>query len=764
MGPRRIVMVLSTLLAVAQGRFLLRGGVAAPPLLRVRGGVRGGAAARLVNEGTTAAAAATVTVPPPAVLSDVDNLITNARRDAAAPDALHVFGQVLSYIWNVKLRDRLLLVASLSSLVLAKALNVLVPFTLKRAVDALEASGTASAMLPVHVAQLLGLYCLTRLGVSAANEARSIAYARLSQQASRRFATDLFQQFHALGADFHLENPTGALTVAFGRGVRGFQSLQFQLLYSIMPTLLELGLSASVLAQRFGKAGRTLGGVAVLTFTAYALWTAAIVERQIVLRKRLTRLDNAKAAFLVDSLAAQETVKLHNNELVETRRFDALLIAMQKLSVRSQLVGALLNAGQAAIFGTGLLISMLLAAQGFSRGQLSLGDVVAVNGLLLQLARPMDFMGYSVSEIRQSLVDMDTSLRTLATPTTMHTTGAAPRPMSEDAAAVGAAVDDGALHEAASAGAASAAGALGLARNLPLTAPEVRFENVSFAYNSSEPPVLHGVTFTAPAGGMTCLVGGSGSGKSTCLRLLARLREPTEGSRIILWGSLDLQTLPICAVRDRISYISQDPELFDDTLEWNLRYGNLAAPPAAVEAAAAAAELSSRVPGLGGYLMRVGERGARLSGGERQRVVVARALLRDAPLLLADEAASAVDAPTEAKLVEALRQGTRGSAVPGTRGSGGASAAGSGAGSGASPSSTRTLITVVHRLSAVTPAADHIVVFAAGRVVEQGTHTQLLTQYPTGEYARLWRAQQRQPEAYTDETVEFESQPARAAY
>ena len=763
MGPRRIVMVLSTLLAVAQGRFLLRGGVAAPPLLRVRGGVRGGAAARL-EEGTTAAAAATVTVPPPAVLSDVDNLITNARRDAAAPDALHVFGQVLSYIWNVKLRDRLLLVASLSSLVLAKALNVLVPFTLKRAVDALEASGTASAMLPVHVAQLLGLYCLTRLGVSAANEARSIAYARLSQQASRRFATDLFQQFHALGADFHLENPTGALTVAFGRGVRGFQSLQFQLLYSIMPTLLELGLSASVLAQRFGKAGRTLGGVAVLTFTAYALWTAAIVERQIVLRKRLTRLDNAKAAFLVDSLAAQETVKLHNNELVETRRFDALLIAMQKLSVRSQLVGALLNAGQAAIFGTGLLISMLLAAQGFSRGQLSLGDVVAVNGLLLQLARPMDFMGYSVSEIRQSLVDMDTSLRTLATPTTTHTTGAAPRPMSEDAAAVGAAVDDGALHEAASAGAASAAGALGLARNLPLTAPEVRFENVSFAYNSSEPPVLHGVTFTAPAGGMTCLVGGSGSGKSTCLRLLARLREPTEGSRILLWGSLDLQTLPICAVRDRISYISQDPELFDDTLEWNLRYGNLAAPPAAVEAAAAAAELSSRVPGLGGYLMRVGERGARLSGGERQRVVVARALLRDAPLLLADEAASAVDAPTEAKLVEALRQGTRGSAVPGTRGSGGASAAGSGAGSGASPSSTRTLITVVHRLSAVTPAADHIVVFAAGRVVEQGTHTQLLTQYPTGEYARLWRAQQRQPEAYTDETVEFESQPARAAY
>ena len=294
---------------------------------------------------------------------------------------------------------------------------------------------------------------------------------------------------------------------------------------------------------------------------------------------------------------------------------------------------------------------------------------------------------------------MDTALRTLATPTTAESVPLLPTAAEltpSVASVAGSAETAGSTQVARSATAASTssgavhAGALGT--GLPRTAPEVRFENVYFSYGNGSEPALRGASFLAPAGGMTCLVGGSGSGKSTCLRLLARLREPSAGSRIVLWGDVELQHLPIHTTREVISFISQDPELFDDTLLWNLRYGNLQASPAAVEAAAAAAELAERVPDLGGYAMRVGERGARLSGGERQRVAVARALLRDAPLLLADEAASAVDAPTEAKLVEAMRQGTRGSREA-------LEAAGS----------SRTLITVVHRLAAVTPAADNSV-------------------------------------------------------
>lgn len=200
------------------------------------------------------------------------------------------------------------------------------------------------------------------------------------------------------------------------------------------------------------------------------------------------------------------------------------------------------------------------------------------------------------------------------------------------------------------------------------------------------------------------------------MRLIARLAEPSHG-RITLWHDIDVSTVPRDTLRERIGFISQEPFLFDDTLLWNLRYGDLAAPPSRLAAAAAAAELP-----LLDSQVRVGERGARLSGGERQRVAVARALLREAPLLLADEAASAVDTPTEAKLVEALRRGTR---------------------RADSGDASRTLITVVHRLPAVTPLADRIVVFAAGRVVEQGTHVELLAN-EHGEYARLWRAQELQ--------------------
>jgi len=649
--------------------------------------------------------------------------------EAAPPRALYVFSQVLSYVWQREFKDRLLLVFSLGALVLSKSLNVFVPFTLKRAIDALEASGTAAAV-PALVARLLTVYALTRFGVSCANEARSIAYSRLSQESARRFSQDLFQKFHSLGAGFHLDNPTGALTVAFGRAVRGFQSLQFQLLYSVVPTLLELCLSATVLAKRFGRTGGALGAVALLTFTLYSIWTAWVVEQRIAIRKRLTKLDNAKAAFLTDSLAAQESVKLFNNEATEAARFDALLRAIAKSMIRSQLSGAILNLGQAVIFGGGLLTSMLLAARGFARGQLSLGDVVAVNGLLLQLARPMDFLGYSVSEIRQSLVDMDTSLRTLATPdgepshaVDMAHKAAHATPTATTETAIATAT--GMMNADASAEATELV--------LPRSAPEVRFENVTFRFPNASEPALREASFVAPAGGMTCLVGASGSGKSTCLRLLARLRDlPPAHGRIVLWGALDLMAVPIKKMRERIGFIAQDVQMFDDTLWWNLRYGNLEAPDVLVEAAASAAELGTRLGDLGGYEMRVGERGARLSGGEKQRVAVARALLRDAPLLLADEAASAVDAPTEAKLVEAMRRGTRGS--------GAASAA-------STAPSPRTLITVVHRLAAVTPAADNIVVFSAGRVVEQGTHTQLLAN-PQGEYSRLWRAQAREPESY----------------
>ena len=376
--------------------------------------------------------------PTPFILEEVmrDDYSRSAAESAAGtPRALRVFRTVFSYVWVPQLRARLLVLASLLALVLSKSLNVLVPFTLKRAVDSLSASSSASAGAAAtasSVTPLLLVYAATRLGVSVANELRTVCFTRVSQQSQRSFAGALFIKLHSLDAAFHLRNPTGYLAVAFGRAVNGFRSLVFQLLFSIIPTLLELSLSCTILARRFSP---RLAAVTVLTFGLYAAWTALMVEVRIRLRKRLARLDNAKASYLVDSLRGTETIKLAGTEGArrvtptppyppsqpgggegirrqpqncnpiadpllpggrlrgswgtgaELTRFDSFLGTIARTMVRSTELGAVLNAGQAAIFGGGLLAAMLIAAQGCAAGTLSIGDVVAVNGLLLQLSR-----------------------------------------------------------------------------------------------------------------------------------------------------------------------------------------------------------------------------------------------------------------------------------------------------------------------------------------------------------------------------------------
>ena len=334
-----------------------------------------------------------------------------------------------------------------------------------------------------------------------------------------------------------------------------------------------MGLSATVLTRRFSSVGRALTAVTLGTFAVYFAWTALLVEWRIQLRARLNALDSAKGAYFVDSLAGQEAIKLYGNEAAEEQRFDGILRSIATTSLRSALVGSMLNAGQARllssrlagysavvsislffrahppppthpsihpstihhppsiqalIFAAGLLGSLLLAAQGFGRGQLSLGDVVAINALLLQLSRPMEFIGYTVSEVRQSLADMDAMARLLLlpdTPTTVRpSVGPADAPPSD-------------------------------VNSLPLTPPEVRFEGVSYRYPNASAPALDHVSFVAPAGGTTVLVGTSGSGKSTALRLLARLRDADSGA-VNAWGR-DVRGVTGAALRQRIGFVTQ---------------------------------------------------------------------------------------------------------------------------------------------------------------------------------------------------------------
>ena len=238
---------------------------------------------------------------------------------------------------------------------------------------------------------------------------------------------------------------------------------------------------------------------------------------------------------------------------------------------------------------------------------------------------------------------------------------------------------------------------------------DVAFENVGFSYGEGGPKVLDGVTFTAKEGEVTALVGPSGSGKSTCARLAARLWDATEGRVTV--GGVDVAGVdPEVLLRD-FSVVFQDVVLFDDTVAGNVRLGRRGATDEEVLAAARAANCDGfvlRMPE--GYLTTVGENGARLSGGERQRISIARALLKDAPVVLLDEATASLDVENETEV-----QGALGRLLAG-----------------------RTVIVIAHRMRTVM-AADKVVVLDGGRVAEQGSPAELMAQ--GGLFARMVRLQ-----------------------
>jgi len=505
---------------------------------------------------------------------------------------------LLPFIWAHRLR----VLVALSCLIAAKGANVTVPMVFKHLVDALTIT-PEQAFIVVPAALLLA-YGALRFSTSLLTELRELVFARVTQGAVREISLRVFRHLHALSLRFHLERQTGGLTRDIERGTRSIGSLISYTLYSILPTLVEIGLVVGILLVQYDA---VFALITLATLTLYIVFTVVVTNWRTALRREANELDSAANARAIDSLLNFETVKYFNNEAFEARRYDEQLQKWTAAQLRNQMSLSGLNIGQAAIIAVGVTTMMWQAASRVAAGSMTLGDIVLVNAFLIQLYIPLNFLGVMYRELRQALTDIERMFGLLG----QH------REIAD-------AID---------------------ARVLPPGPADVRFEAVDFAYDARR-PILHGIDLDIPAGSTVAVVGHSGSGKSTLARLLYRFYDVQGGS--IRVNGADIRHLTQDSLRAAIGIVPQDTVLFNDSLYYNIAYGRPDASREEVEAAAQAAQLEDFIARLPeGYDTRVGERGLKLSGGEKQRVAIARALLKNPAILIFDEATSALDSRTE---------------------------------------------------------------------------------------------------------------------
>jgi len=604
-----------------------------------------------------------------------------ARGSSNLPDAKKVTGRQMikalgEYIWpkdNKEVKVRV--VTAMTLLISAKVLNTTVPFILKYAIDTLNTANqlnldTIDSAIPTLVSATLIGYGVARAGALGFSELRNAVFARVAQHSIRQIAQNVFRHLHNLDLGFHLNRQTGALSKTIDRGSRGISFVLSAMLFNIVPTFLELSLVCGILAYSCGPA---YAAVAFSTVTLYTLFTLFITQWRTQFRVNMNKADNEAGNKAVDSLINYETVKYFNNEDFEAKEYDKSLRKYEQASLKTSESLALLNFGQNAIFSAALSAIMLMAARDVLDGNMTVGHLVMVNGLLFQLSVPLGFLGSVYREIRQALIDMQVMFELMTVDPKIANVESKP------------------------------------ALILTPQNSEISFENVYFEYIEGQ-KILNGLSFTVPAGKNYAVVGGSGSGKSTVIRLLYRFFEPTSGS--IKIGGSSIDDVQLESLRRNIAIVPQDSVLFHNTIKHNIAYGDLNACEEDVFRAARMAELHDAILNWPkGYDTQVGERGLKLSGGEKQRVAIARAILKDSPILIFDEATSSLDSITENAIMRALGKATEG----------------------------RTSICIAHRLSTVV-GCDEILVLDGGKVVERGTHKELLLS-PSSKYAELWNSQ-----------------------
>lgn len=543
-----------------------------------------------------------------------------------------------------------------------------VPFLLKEAVDALDGA-TQTLMVAVAFVIAYGAARVLQQGLA---QARDAVFSAVGQRAARRVGRRVFQRLHELSYRFHTERRTGALHQVIDRGAKAIDFLLRMALFNVLPTIGQALIFCAILVIEYN----VWFAVATLaTVVGYIGFTFIVTEWRIGIRREMNKRDEQANGSAIDSLLNFETVRYFANEDYEVDRFDGRLARYEKAAVRSQVSLAFLNTGQGFIVALGLVIVMAMAANGVVNGSMTIGDFVLVNAFLIQLYMPLNLLGMVYREVKQSLADMEKMFGLLDRELEVEDTPGAPE--------------------------------------LRFEGGSIRFDDVQFGYDARR-AVLAGISFEVPAGRTVAVVGSSGGGKSTLTRLLFRFFDVGAGAISI--DGQDIRQVTQKSLRRHLGVVPQDVVLFNDTLEHNIRYGDLAADNAALDRAIDQAQLRGLIESLpDGLKTMVGERGLKLSGGEKQRVAIARMMLKDPGIMIFDEATSALDTATEREIQRALKTVSQG----------------------------RTTLIIAHRLSTVVEA-DEIIVLDGGRIAERGNHPTLLARQ--GLYAAMWQRQQAERE------------------
>ncbi|MDB5534243.1 MAG: transporter [Hyphomicrobiales bacterium] len=535
-----------------------------------------------------------------------------ARREATLAETVR---HLWPYVWPKDRFDlKLRVIGAMGLLLAAKVVTILVPYSFKWMTDALTDPASAHVPLPAIIAGPIAIcviYGLLRSFMQFFTQGRDALFAAVSMHAVRRIANEVFVHLHNLSLRFHLERKTGGLTRVLERGREAIQQIVRMSMLTGVPTVVEFAMILGVFYFAFDW--RYM--ITVLVMIVVYLWfTTVATNWRINIRRDMNESDTDANVKAIDSLLNFETVKYFSAEAREAVRYDKSMARYEKNSISSYISLAVLNSGQGFIFAVSLSVIMILCIIGIRNGTNTIGDFVLLNGLMIQLYQPLNFMGMVYREIRQAVIDIEQMFDVLS----QH-------PEIQDKPD---------------------------AKPLVVAQGGIRFDNVHFAYDPAR-QILKGVSFEVPAGKTVAVVGPSGAGKSTISRLIFRFYEPQSG-RILIDGQ-NIADVTQASLREQVGMVPQDTVLFNDTIAYNIRYGRWDATDAEVEEAARLAQIDGFIRLVpGGYKAQVGERGLKLSGGEKQRVAIARTILKAPPILMLDEATSALDSFTEREIQSAL--------------------------------------------------------------------------------------------------------------